>query len=111
MCRFGTRDRDAGMAGDNDWDGGRAARAFTSGGVSILRLTLLFGSAAVAFALILTPMADNFSRSRESPFGIDTMQTGSIGRETSYTIRKSVLQPSPSSICVIRSDGQRVGDC
>lgn len=99
------------MAGENDWDGGRAARAFASGGVSVLRVTLLFGSAAVAFALILTPMAENFSRSKESPFGIDTMQTGSISRHDSYTIRKSVLQPSPSSICVIRSNGQRAGDC
>lgn len=104
------------MAGDNgrdsgDWDGGRASRAFASGGVSILRLTLLFGSAAVAFALILTPMADNFSRSRDNPFGIDTMATGSIGRQSSYTIRKSVLQPSPASICVIRSNGERAGEC
>lgn len=99
------------MASDTERDGGRAARIIASGRISILHVALLFGSAAIAFALILTPMVSDFSRTRDNPFGIDTMQTGSIGRQTSYTVRKSVLQPTPSSICVIRSDGRRVGDC
>ena len=31
--------------------------------------------------------------------------------ERIYTIRRSVLQPSPESVCVIRVDGTRSGQC
>ena len=103
---------------ENDWDVVRNDRGgWPSGaaGVGILRITLLFGSAAVALALIITPFIDGQSRfhagSEREPYGLDGTATGSIGRPSKvYVIHKSVLQSSPDAICVIR-DGRRSGDC
>lgn len=101
---------------EDDWDVVRD-RGWPSGGtgVGILRITLLFGSAAVALALILAPIAETQSRSyaddNNQPFGIDNMATGSIKRPVKvYTIHKSVLQSSPDAVCVIRN-GRGSGDC
>lgn len=88
-----------------------------------LRVALLFGSAAVGLALILTPLAESqVERMAYSSYSsrLDPMATGTIGggqgfpgqrAGTTYTVRRSVLQPSPSSVCVIRSNGMRTGDC
>jgi hypothetical protein len=102
------------MSLDKDWDSIRPDRGFRAAdaGMGILRITLLFGSAAVALALIAAPLLDSQTRSvRDGLAGIDTMSTGSIGHRDTYTLRRSVLQPLPSSICVIRSDGSRSGEC
>jgi hypothetical protein len=102
---------------DNDWDAIRPDRGFRAAeaGMGILRVTLLFGSAAVALALIATPFLDSQTRSLSArdnfAAGIDTMSTGSIGHRGTYTLRKSVLQPSPSSVCMISDNGRRSGDC
>jgi len=102
------------MSLDNDWESIRPDRGFRAAdaGMGILRITLLFGSAAVALALIAAPFLDSRTRSARDGFaGVDTMSTGSIGHRDTYTLRRSVLHPLPSSICVIRSDGTRSGDC
>ncbi|UVK40339.1 hypothetical protein LHFGNBLO_001795 [Mesorhizobium sp. AR10] len=100
------------MSLDKDWDSIRPDRSRAAdAGMGILRLTLLFGSAAVALALIATPLLDSQMRSQSSRDGLDTMSTGSIGHRDTYTLRRSVLQPQPSSICVIRANGTRSGDC
>ncbi|TIL70320.1 MAG: hypothetical protein E5Y65_31345 [Mesorhizobium sp.] len=107
------------MSLDRDWDSIRPDRSFRAAGMGILRITLLFGSAAVALALIATPLLDNRTRSARDDFadGLDRMSTGSVGstgstgRRDTYTLRSSVLQPLPTSICVIRDNGQRGGDC
>jgi hypothetical protein len=119
------------MSLDRDWDSIRPDRSFRAAGMGILRITLLFGSAAVALALIATPLLDSRTRSGRADFagGLDRMSTGSVGstgsvestgpigstgstgRPVTYTVRRSVLQPLPSSICVIRDNGQRSGDC
>jgi hypothetical protein len=79
--------------------------------MSVLRMTLLFGSAAVALALILVPLAD---RSADPLMvgvgGLDYMATGSTGERGSYTIRRSVLQKTGAP-CIIRADGRRSGGC
>lgn len=87
-------------------------------GMGAVRVALLFGSAAVALALIIAPFAENQTRSYTAgydgyPEGVDTMSTGSIGSDQSgrYVVRRSVLQPSPESVCVIRANGARSGDC
>jgi hypothetical protein len=103
---------------EDEWDVVRNDRSgWPSGvaGVGILRITLLFGSAAVALALIIAPFADSQTRSHagndREPYGLDATATGSIGRPSKvYVIHKSVLQSSPDAICVIR-DGRRSGDC
>jgi len=114
--------RQSGFAGsdcmslDREWDSIRPDRSFraANAGMSILRITLLFGSAAVALALIAVPVLDKQTRSSSRDTlttGLDTMSTGSVGSRPTYTLRRSVLQPSPSSVCVIRADGRRSGDC
>ncbi|CDX14436.1 conserved hypothetical protein [Mesorhizobium sp. ORS 3324] len=105
------------MSIERDWDSIRPDRSFRAAdaGMGILRITLLFGSAAVALALIATPFLDSQTRSQSVrdgfASGLDMTSTGSIGRHDTYTLRRSVLQPLPSSICVIRNDGSRHGDC
>ncbi|TIP09992.1 hypothetical protein [Mesorhizobium sp.] len=105
------------MSLDRDWDSIRPDRNYSAAntGMGILRITLLFGSAAVALALIATPFLDSRMRSQSGRAdfagGLDMMSTGSIGRRDTYTLRRSVLQPLPSSVCVIRDNGKRSGDC
>ena len=111
------------MALRDDWELPRSSRGWDVGhaGMGALRIALLFGSAGVALALILTPivekqadrMAYSSYPSGSYPAGIDMMSTGTVGQRStgSYVIRRSVLQPSPNSVCVIRQNGMRTGDC
>jgi hypothetical protein len=102
---------------ENEWDVVRNDRGWPAGGtgMGILRITLLFGSAAIALALIITPFADSQTRSYaqdSARYGIDDIATGSISKPGDlYTIHKSVLQPSPDSVCVIHGNGRRTGEC
>jgi hypothetical protein len=106
------------MSMRDEWSGPHSSGHWTLGMASMgaLRLTLLFGSAAVALALILTPIADRHisssppSQSAMSP-GLDFMTTGTVRYRGTYTERRSVLQPSPNSVCIIRDNGMRSGDC
>ena len=76
---------------ENDWDVVRNDRGWPAGGtgMGILRITLLFGSAAIALALIIAPIADSQTRSYVAqdggaPFGLDDIATGtSASRPTS----------------------------
>jgi hypothetical protein len=100
---------------DSDWNSNRSERGFRviKAGMGLLRVTLLFGSAAIALALVATPYLADHSRQQAADArygGVDLMSTGSIGA-TSYTVRRSVLQSSPSAVCVIRDNGTRSGDC
>jgi len=102
----------------NGWDDSSTAwnRNLGGAGMGALRVTLLFGSAAVAIALILAPMAERHTGTRQGPQsamspGIDFLTTGSVGYRGTYTERRSVLQPTPQSVCVIRDNGMRSGDC
>lgn len=105
------------MFDDSEWEKIRenGSARIESAGMGALRITLLFGSAAVALALIVAPIVDNSTRARfaESGYsgGVDRFTTGSISQRRQYTIRRSVLQKSPASICIIRGDGVRTGDC
>lgn len=108
------------MALRDDWEHPRARRGWNLGsaGMGVLRLTLLFGSIAIAMALFLTPLLDSQTRriahsGQPFPAGVDMMSTGSIGPRNGnhYVIRRSVLQSSPSSVCIIRENGMRSGDC
>lgn len=102
---------------DDEWDKVRDDRdnGITEAGFGVLRLTLLCGSVAVAFALFLVPIMnrnDGFSfGNRILGSNLDQMSTGSISKSNAYVVRRSVLQNSPQSICVIRADGGKSGDC
>lgn len=82
-----------------------------------VRVALLFGTAAIAVATIMTPMlADRSTSSRVAwtPDQYDAITTGSIPNRsgnTVYTVRKSILQDRPGALCIIGSDGSKTGDC
>lgn len=100
------------MSLDKDWDSIRPDRSFRAG-MGVLRITLLFGSAAIAVALMAIPYLDGKQDQfiAGNPAGLDTMATGSIRSDSTYTVRRSVLQPSPGSVCIIRGNGSRSGEC
>ncbi|RVD51394.1 hypothetical protein EN851_13730 [Mesorhizobium sp. M8A.F.Ca.ET.208.01.1.1] len=104
------------MSLDREWDSIRPERGFRAAdaGMGVLRIALLFGSAAVALALIATPFLDSQTRSqtaRDGFPGLDMTATGSISHRSTYTVRRSVLQAEPGAVCIIRSDGKSSGDC
>jgi len=82
-----------------------------------VRVALLFGTAAIAVAAILTPVVADRSPSARiawAPDQFDNITTGSIPQRSSnssYTVRKSILQDNPGALCIIRSDGRKTGDC
>jgi hypothetical protein len=82
-----------------------------------VRVALLFGTAAIALAAILTPIvADQTPTARVAwaPDQYDNITTGSIparSQRSFYTVRKSILQENPGSLCIIRNDGRKTGDC
>lgn len=101
-----------------EWDPERSVRysPIAEAGFSAIRVALLFGSAAVALALIATPMLDRGTRPQVMASSLagqlDMTATGSVSRSGDrYVLRRSVLQSSPNAVCVIRANGSRVGDC
>jgi hypothetical protein len=85
-------------------------------GGSILRIALLFGSVSIALAMIVTHLLDknfsgNVTQTESASSGLDFGSTASIGEKGRYIIRKSVLQPDPNSVCIIRENGTYSGDC
>lgn len=107
------------MRNDRDWAEIRPHNVSTvsEAGQGMLRITLLFGSFAIAVALFLAPIMDRVSSGGLKTAGfygnLDPTATGSVrnGATRQYTVRRSVLQHSPSSTCIIHSNGVRTGDC
>jgi hypothetical protein len=102
------------MFGNDEWEKFRSERGplleIVQSGA--LRIALLFGSVAVAIALLLTPVLDRETQvARVNPLGIDNTVTGSVPVQGIYTLHRSVLQNSPNAVCVIHFDGTRTGDC
>lgn len=100
------------MTHEHEWNfpPGRKAPLLGKAGTGILRIMLLFGSAAIAFGLILAPVAIRHIRSQPGFSGIDHMSTGSIGDRGSHEFRRSAPQ-NASGTCIIRPDGRHSGDC
>lgn len=104
------------MDSDQDWQYSRNDRGWTlaEAGAGALRVALLFGSGAVAIALLIAPIMDGAAaRYAANRPDVDSMSTASVspGSPTRYTIRRSVLQPSRDSECIIRPNGDRSGEC
>lgn len=100
---------------DSDWRDRSSAWDNYSGGLSPLRIALLFGVMAVAVAMLAVPVLQDGARDLSfagNSVGVDTMATASVRNGGSrYTIRRSVLQPTPNSICIVRPNGTRTGVC
>ncbi len=103
------------MKTDDEWDyvQGEENSALEPAKSGALRISLLFGSIAVAFALFLVPIINRSSAEieRVASAQLDPISTAATSRANEYTIRKSVLQAKGSLGCIIRSDGTSVGDC
>lgn len=80
-----------------------------------LNMALLFGTAAIALTLIVTPMLapGKADRMQASTMDYDNITTGSVpssdGRTKRYTIRRSILSDKPDDVCIIQQDGTKVG--
>lgn len=80
-----------------------------------LNIALVFGVAGIALTLILTPMlAGNSERkTAAAPQNYDMITTGSIessdGGGRRYTLRRSVLQETPGSVCIVEGYGADSG--
>jgi hypothetical protein len=80
-----------------------------------LNMALLFGTAAIALTLIVTPMLapDKAERMQASTMDYDNITTGSVpshdGKTKRYTIRRSILQDDPGDVCIIENDGTKIG--
>ena len=83
--------------------------------IGALNMALLFGTAAIALALIVTPMLapDKADRMQASTMDYDNITTGSVpshdGKTKRYTIRRSILQQNPGDVCIIDNDGTKIG--
>jgi hypothetical protein len=100
------------MMDDDFWKAVREKEqtSFKSRRTGALNIALLFGTAAVALSLILTPMLSDKSKSSvlASAPDFDSITTGSIPTSENgkrYTIRRSVLQQEPGSVCVVQGYG------
>ena len=82
--------------------------------IGAVNMALLFGTAAIALSLILTPVLSSDKNDMQaSTLGYDDIKTGSIptedGKVKRYTIRRSVLQDNPGEVCIIDREGNRSG--
>ena len=95
----------------------RQRATYRSGKTGALNIALLFGTAAIALSLIVTPMlAERTDQKRLAHVqeDFDMLTTGSIkpveAGAKHYTIRRSVLQDTPGSVCIVQGYGAD-GDC
>jgi hypothetical protein len=95
------------MRTDDDWNGSQPG--FAPGGA--IRIALIFGSIAVALGLVIAPLFEQRIMHKAGTDGLDFMSTGSVGANSGYTIRRSVLQATRDSVCIIHTNGARSGDC
>ncbi len=85
--------------------------------IGAINLALLFGTAAIALSLILTPLLADSTGDRDIAAGrqnFDMLTTGSIPAQSEkgarrYTIRRSVLQETPGAVCIIDINGNKSG--
>jgi hypothetical protein len=121
MCDFGSESASGHLGQkvknqrNSDWEQASHAPAYNILDSGALRIALLFGSAAVAFTLILAPILDrgtgNLMARRSTPSGLDSMATGAVASARGYTLRRSVLQDSAAPVCIIDQNGKESGRC
>lgn len=103
------------MLTDDEWGLIRSLRnvGVSGSGSGVLRAALLFGAVAVAMAVFVAPMVEKKAESLAASSSLDPLTTGAVknGKAAQYTIRRSVLQQTPDSVCVISNRGIRTGDC
>ena len=99
---------------DEDLDESRLRDQIVEMRTGLLRATLLFGSIAIALALIIAPAARKGADyvTASNPPQLDMISTGSIGSSNShYIVRRSVLQAPGAGPCLMFPSGERRGAC
>lgn len=81
-----------------------------------LKAALVFAAVVIAAAMFAGPLLGSGSHSllaRRDRGSYDMLTTGSIpaNAERTYTLRRSITQPMPDSLCIINENGSRHGDC
>ncbi|MFC5387205.1 hypothetical protein ACFPLB_14680 [Aquamicrobium segne] len=104
------------MKPDGDWrfGGRRGGGTAMRPGMGMLKITLALGVTVIVLCLFAVSLLEQYGSQQWSdaaPAGIDFMSTGSVARGDTYTLRRSVLQPTPASACLIRANGARSGAC
>ena len=101
------------MEQDGGWQvvTGERGWSMQEAGMGLLRAVLLFGLGIAALAMMIVPVLDRRGPEWADGAGIDAMQVGSIDNGKTYTVRRSVLQPSPGAVCIINRDGSQHGAC
>lgn len=104
------------MLTDDEWSIIRTLKnaASEGAGSGALRIALLFGALAVGAAIFATPLLEKQARSLAAAGNVDTVTTGSIaksGGASTYVVRRSVLQDTADSVCIINANGSSSGDC
>ncbi len=105
------------MFDDGNWQDEplNAAKSGFNIGNGVLRGSMLFGALAIALGLFAVPLLDRASGVSQSATlranGLDYTTTASVPGAKSYTMRRSILQESPNSVCIYTTDGRRTGDC
>ena len=101
----------------------RQRATYRSGKTGVLNIALLFGTAAIALSLIVTPMLATGNDERRLAHvqeDFDLITTGSIrpahkagtpsdNTNKHYTIRRSILQETPGSLCIVQGYGADSG--
>lgn len=79
----------------------------------LLRATLLFGSIAVALALIVVPANDRQGRSDSHDYNapVDTMTTGSVKPLERYVMHRGDGSGVSAQPCLMFPDGTTRGNC
>ncbi|MCV0394070.1 MAG: hypothetical protein K5872_19210 [Rhizobiaceae bacterium] len=106
------------MAIEDDWNAIRGDRLeAVRDGFSLVRPTFIFGLAGVVLAVLTALAAESVTSGMMASAGrsqLDPISTGSVGQRDAvrrYTIRRSVLQQRPGSVCIIAESGTMRGDC
>lgn len=110
------------MVDDEFWKAVEQKHRLTSSPnkIGVLNIALLFGTAAIALTLILTPMLSGQTTTRRiasNPVPVedyDNITTGSVTKPEGtkrYTIRRSVLQEQPGSVCIVEGYGANGSGC
>ena len=107
------------MSNEDSWQDVRIRRPATHSSyrTGALNMALLFGMATVALTLVLTPILASKQDNRSLAMvedDLDKISTASIPEKSgergkTYSIRRSILQETPGSVCIVEGYGS--GGC
>lgn len=100
------------METEPEWVSPRDSRGWDlkDAAMGLLRFVLLFGLCVGTLSLIALP-ALHKNQMETNDHAVDPIAVGSTSRNGGYTIQNGVIPSSPNSVCIVRPNGTRSGDC